>query len=233
MIGILSDAHGNFPAFDKAINILRREGATRFVFLGDAIGYLPTPLVLVAIQRLGKDIDCICGNHEDIFLKGIVDSERDLIYQHHGTRHQINQVQLEFIKSWPVRSTKTFDIGSALFVHGSPLKPIYGYVYPNTDLADFEVEERFVFMGHTHRPFMRQHLGTTFVNVGSCGLPRDYGTLGSVALFDELTGNVRILRFDITQETQMALASIGAVHSSIYSLLARKTEEIIGELIEI
>jgi len=42
MIGILSDAHGNRPAFDLAISVLQGYGAKIFYFLGDAVGYLPT-----------------------------------------------------------------------------------------------------------------------------------------------------------------------------------------------
>ena len=136
MIGILSDAHGNRPAFDLAINVLKRNGAEKFVFLGDAVGYLPTPSVLSSIQNLGETISCIRGNHEDILLTGHFDPVREPLYQHAVTRRQMNEAQLLLIKAWPAQAALEFAAGTVLFLHGSPQDPTYGYVYPDTDLAD-------------------------------------------------------------------------------------------------
>jgi len=233
MIGVLSDAHGNFPAFEQAIDILQREGAEQFVFLGDAIGYFPSTAVICAVQKMGEDVSCICGNHEDILLSGIIDPEREPVYQHQIIRHQLSQTQLELIKSWPAQSVEAYGCGVVLFVHGSPLEHINGYVYPDTDLSVFHVDEKLVFMGHTHHPFVGQSGRTTFVNVGSCGLPRDHGSLGSAALFDESTGSVRIVRFDITNATQRALASMGPVHPLVHQILMRRSEVYCGEYIGI
>ena len=40
-IGILSDAHGNPHGLNRCLTALKREGAERLYFLGDAVGYLP------------------------------------------------------------------------------------------------------------------------------------------------------------------------------------------------
>lgn len=232
MIGVLSDAHGNRPAFDLAINILRRYEAERFIFLGDAVGYIPTPAVVSAIQELGAAISCIRGNHEDILIKEAFDPSREAVYQHETTKRKMNINSLDFVIAWPTQLSLEFEAGNALFVHGSPQKPTYGYVYPDTDLGAFPVKEQFVFMGNTHRPFIRQHERTTFINVGSCSMPRDHGALGSAALFDEQTGHIRILRFDIQQEIQKALEAIGQVHPSVNNLFNRRTQEVEGEIVD-
>lgn len=232
MIGILSDAHGNLPAFNLAINILKRNGANKLIFLGDAVGYLPTPDVISAIQDLGENISCIRGNHEDILLSGVFDPEREQVYQHEATLYQMNAAQVGFIKSWPEKAIKEFAAGSAIFIHGSPKDSIYGYVYQDADFSTFTIKESFVFMGHTHRPFVRQYHGKTFINVGSCGLPRDHGALGAAALFDEQTGSVRIIRFDIMKETQNIIDALGLVHPSVISLLTRRHQELEGEIYE-
>jgi putative phosphoesterase len=219
VIGVLSDAHGNRPGFDAAIAALRNQGARRFVFLGDAVGYLPTRDVLAAILELGDAITCLRGNHEDMVLAGRLDPAREPMYQHDAVRRQLRSGDVELMASWPTRRSLVVSAGTALYVHGSPADPAGGYVYPDTDLASFEVDADFVFMGHTHRPFVRQCGHTQFVNVGSCGLPRDCPGSGSAALFDEATGSIRLVRFDIGGDASNVLAATPDVHPSIIALL--------------
>lgn len=231
MIGVLSDAHGNWQAFDRGISVLRQLGATRFVFLGDALGYLPIPDVLDSIDALGAQIVCIRGNHEDMILRGAgAAAAQEALYQHERTRVMLTDRQLAVIRSWPPMLELDAPAGSALFVHGSPLDHTYGYVYPNTDLQQFKVSARFVFMGNTHRPFVRAEAGTLFVNAGSCGLPRDHGSLGSVALFDDVSGESKIIRFDIRQATEACLARVTEIHQDVLALFSRQPEQYEGEM---
>lgn len=230
MIGVLSDAHGNWQAFDLGISVLKQMGATRFVFLGDALGYLPIPDVLDSINALGEQIVCIRGNHEDMILKGGLTPEQDSVYQHARTRTLLTDRQLAAISAWPSMLELDNPAGRALFIHGSPLDHTYGYVYPDTDLRQFDVSARYVFMGNTHRPFIRSQAGILFVNTGSCGLPRDHGALGSVALFDEVSGASKIIRFDIRQATAACLARVADIHKDVLELFSRQPAKYEGEL---
>ncbi len=233
MIGILSDAHGNKPAFDLAIEVLASQGADKFVFLGDALGYLPTSGVLDSIAALGEDrIQCIRGNHEDMILSGHFSDTNDPVYQHRLIRDLLSPADLEQIGTWPRSRCIDLPTGGVLFVHGSPIDPTFGYVYPDADLSAFAVKESIVFMGHTHRPFDRRESGVTFVNVGSCGLPRDHGSLGSAALLDEATGAVKLVRFDIRRATNLAFGSLPEVHPSVHSMLLRQPTSYEGVLLE-
>lgn len=230
MMGVLSDAHGNWQAFDRGISVLKQLGATRFVFLGDALGYLPIPDVLDSIDALGAQIVCIRGNHEDMILKGGLSSAQEAVYQHERSRIMLTSQQLAVISAWPTMLELDVPAGRALFVHGSPLDHTYGYVYPDTELQQFKVSARYVFMGNTHRPFVRAEAGTLFVNAGSCGLPRDHGSLGSVALFDDVSGESKIIRFDIRQATAACLARVTEIHQDVLELFSRQPEQYEGEL---
>lgn len=232
MIGIISDAHGNSPAFEMAIRLLKKKGARRFIFLGDAIGYIPTVSVLHSIKRLNHQIQCISGNHEAILVSGKFNMQKEPVYQHIVTREHITDGLLSFINTWPKKIELEHSVGSALYIHAGPNDFTNEYIYPDTDLKQFSVSQSFVFMGHTHRPFIKKSGNTTFINVGSCGLPRDHGTLGSAVLFDEYTGEVRILRFKIKQELKQVKESFSGVHSSIWELQQRKPQTYIGEIIE-
>lgn len=230
MMGVLSDAHGNWQAFDQGISVLKQMGATRFVFLGDALGYLPIPDVLDSIEALGEQIVCLRGNHEDMILKGRLNPMQEAVYQHERSRAMLSGLQLATISAWPTMFELDFPAGRALFVHGSPLDHTYGYVYQNTDLGQFDVSARYVFMGNTHRPFVRTEAGILFVNTGSCGLPRDHGALGSVALFDEVSGDSKIIRYDIRQATAVCLAQVADIHEDVLALFSRQSEQYEGEL---
>lgn len=232
MIGILSDAHGNGPAFDLGIKILREYGAKRFIFLGDAFGYIPNISVFESIEELGEQIACIRGNHEEMLLQRNFDNPREKVYQLSPVLNTLDKTQLKKIKKWPRKLNINCKAGRLLFVHGSPTDPTNGYVYPDTDLKNFLVEADFIFMGHTHHPFCRLHNNRIFVNVGSCGLPRDVGCLGSMALFDEINGKVRLLRYDIKDATLLALASNKNVHDSVIQIYSRKRERFEGEIVE-
>lgn len=230
MIGILSDAHGNRPAFDLCIELLRHYGAEMFIFLGDAVGYIPIPDVISAIRELDKEIICVRGNHEDTLLTGVFNPAKEAVYQHAITKSKMTADCIDFIKAWPSQLKIEFKAGASILIHGSPEDHLHGYIYPNTDLSKFEVEQKFVFMGHTHRPFIKNGPDTTYVNVGSCGLPRDIGILGSAALFNEQTGAVRILRFDIRKQIELATAG-WPVHESVLALCQRQAPSYEGELV--
>ncbi len=228
--GIVSDAHGNVESYHLALRLLERLGARRILFLGDAVGYLPGNSVVRAV--LSGGIDAIRGNHEAMLLEGEPAAERDSVYRLQATRRAMSGEQIAAIRRWPESQSWQAPSGCVLAVHGSPANPTNGYVYPDTDLSTFEVAEgTTVFMGHTHRPFIGTNRGVRYINVGSCGLPRDAGCFGSAALFDDETGEVRLIRFDIREAVRAALARVGPVHESVLAVFHRPAPlDLVGEL---
>jgi putative phosphoesterase len=232
MIGILSDAHGNGPAFNQAIELLRKHGVSRFIYLGDAVGYIPSVDVVAALRVLGSEVICIRGNHEVMLLNNSCDSKREEVYRLKNVRNSLKVEDRDFIQSWPTHHIESINGRRMLFVHGSPKNYTSGYVYPDADLSLFDESYNFVFMGHTHYPFIRQLGSACFVNVGSCGMPRDDGRFGACATFDPNTGDVRIFRFDITVSSMKAFLNTGPCHESVNATFDRRCETIYGEIIE-
>ncbi|MCM8612107.1 metallophosphoesterase family protein [Accumulibacter sp.] len=233
MIGILSDAHGNTAAFRAAIDHLGRLGAQQFYFLGDALGYIPAVEVVDDLERMGTTVTCILGNHESLLLSGTTDPQREAAYQHQLIRSRLSGKQSAFIGSWPTHCRRSHGAVELLFVHGSPADFTNEYLYPDSDLGRFVLSESFVFMGHSHYPFIRAVGGTTFVNVGSCGLPRDDGRYGSFATFDPTVQMARLYRFDIGGSlASLAEDSRNLVHSSVIRLFARRAASLVGTVME-
>ena len=232
MIGILSDAHGNGAVFQKMVEVLFERGATRLIFLGDAVGYIPDISVLDQLLALGDTVKCIRGNHEDMLLNGNYPEQLEPIYRIKDTRQNMTKAHTAFIDGWPSSIVEEYPCGSALFVHGSPHELQNGYVYPDTDLDVFDVPYDFVFMGHTHRAFKRSHRGTTFVNTGSCGLPRDDGRYASAALLDPANGNIKLIRLKLASFPMKEMLAFYGIHASVGGLLARRLDFVEGEIIE-
>jgi predicted phosphodiesterase len=231
-LGLLSDAHGNLEAFELGCQVLRRFGADEICFLGDAVGYLPGPAVVESI--LASGIDAVRGNHEAMLLRDDPCADED-IYQWKVTAAAMPADARAAIARWPIKRERRLAGRLAILLHGSPADPTFGYVYPDTDLSQFVdvlgLGDAIVFMGNTHRPFIRHASTTTFVNVGSCGLPRDVGALGAACIFDESTGSARILRYDIRNATARALDRCGPIRDVVAQVFTRTTGSYVGELV--
>lgn len=232
MIGILSDAHGNGDVFQKMTEVLLKLGATHLIYLGDAIGYIPSMSVLDQLLALEGRVSCILGNHEDMLLTGDYPAQLESVYRIKDTQLQMTRKHEAFIRKWPRFMVEKYACGTVLYVHGSPHDYQNGYVYPDSDLDVFDIPHDFVFMGHTHRAFIRSHIGKTFVNTGSCGLPRDDGRYASAALLDPANGEVRIIRLDLASFGIEEMLQTYAVHASVRGLFARRQEHVVGEIIE-
>lgn len=220
--GVISDAHGNVEAFRLAVSLLRHRGAERIFFLGDSVGYLPGTAVVDELMTSDEFLP-IAGNHEVMLLEGKIPPERDAVYRLTETRAAMNSTHLDFIRSWPRRRYLKLECGNLLLVHGSPSDETFGYVYPQTDLSQFDVAAgTTVLMGHTHHPFIRTNGTERFINVGSCGLPRDCGSVGAACLFDGTTGEAEIMRFNIDAATASAILRCGPVHPSVSEIFQRR-----------
>lgn len=233
MIGVLSDAHGNVQVFQRMLDALSRMGAKRFIFLGDAVGYIPSVDVLSSLMDLGATVQCILGNHEQMLMDGRYPERLESVYRIQDTRALLSAEQAAFVAGWPRLLECDFPCGRALFVHGSPIDHQNGYVYPDSDLTEFDGAYDFVFLGHTHRAFVRQQGARTFVNVGSCGLPRDDGRYASAVLFDPIVGGTKLVRLDLSFfEPESYFAGLD-VHHSVAELFKRRQTDISGEIIEL
>ncbi len=221
-IGFLSDAHGNAAGFARGLETLRGAGAERICFLGDAVGYIPDARVVRHIME--ENIFALKGNHEAMLSDGGYPQAREAVYRLAETRRTLSSAELALIESWPDHAYIETADGRCLVVHGSPDDYVYGYVYPDTALEGLcAPPTTSAFMGNTHRPFVRRCEGTLYVNVGSCGLPRDETALGCVALFDTKTDEARLLTFSLAAAARGILARYD-LDPSVTAYLARMAD---------
>lgn len=221
-IAILSDAHGNDYYFNKCINEIQKIIPDRIIFLGDCFGYMRKGnIILTKLRQL--DTKILMGNHEAMLLGKIpYNEDKEAVYGLKIDRKNITESNLEYIKNLEPEFCEEIDDKKILFVHGRPDNPLNGYLYEDDKTFDWSQSQYdLVFMGHTHRPYIKKAGKTIYVNVGSCGLPRDKGTAPSYAVFDTCNGETDIYRVSINK-TELKELALENIHPEVYECLMRE-----------
>ncbi len=193
-IGVLADIHGNHTALEAVLKEARRLGVERLAVLGDLVGYYYHTM---DVMRMLKEWDCvmIAGNHERILARGREDAGfMAAVGQRYGSslKRMIDESQEEDmlrLLALPEQLSIEIDGRRLLLCHGAPWDADQ-YIYPDAGpdvYKRFEnVDADYVFLGHTHYPYVKALSNLTIVNAGSVGQPRDYGGLASWFIFNTL-----------------------------------------------
>src|SRR5881394_3676189 len=225
---ILSDIHANLEALEAVLADARERKCSRFLCLGDVVGYNAKPRE--CIERV-RELDCpvVKGNHdEEATLSASSERFNELAERAiHWTRDNLKDQEKECLRSLPLqRQFHHFTI-----VHATLDTPgQWGYVFNNLDaLASFTYQRTAVcFFGHTHLPmvFIRDQSGVRqerkehiriepgrkyFINVGSVGQPRDGNWRAAYCVYDIESNLVELVRikYDLaTAQEKIAKAGL-------------------------
>ena len=214
---ILSDIHANLHALRVVLRYAKRRAISRFIFLGDLVGYGAQPnQVLDRIQVLKPRI-MVRGNHD----RACAMEEGDLTFSPPArmaalwTRERLTREHLRFLQDIPT-GLLTVD-GDYQIAHGSPLDEDAYLLHPREAMQAFDsFQGSLCFFGHTHLPgifeldeargslawismeadqwfFLRP--GCRYlINPGSVGQPRDRDPRLSFASYDPARRRVRLHR---------------------------------------
>ncbi len=204
---LLSDIHGNLEALNAVFDFLKSNNIVwdKVVCLGDYVDYGPNPNEVIEIIK-GLNGLCLLGNHDKALIdKGEREYFSDVALKCSlWTESVIKPDNLEFLKNLSP-SHKDDEI---LFIHASPVNPIWHYVYDYKDAEEvFKYSrEKIIFLGHTHIPsyfcrynarlyggyvsaeYMKLKLfdnARYIINPGSVGQSRDGIKLATFGIFDK------------------------------------------------
>lgn len=222
-IAVFSDIHGNIFYFRSCLSAMAELHIDKYFFLGDAVGYMPYSIEVLDLLDSIKAM-CLMGNHEAMLCDLLEYSEdKEEIYQLKRAALHIPVQLLQKIKTWLPYKTSIIDGINVLFVHGSPWNPLLGYVYPDSSACYYDNPQYdFVFLGHSHRPFIFKNEHTTMVNAGSCGLPRDCGNMPSFVVWDTASNSPQIMRIKVDIQELLADLQAHNVHNDVLACLMRK-----------
>lgn len=202
---VISDIHGNMQALDAVMSIAHDE----VICLGDIVDYGPSPGE--CIDLLDKQgIPTVMGNHDNA-VAFRMECGCGYEYKHLSvstreyTWDVLNERQLGFLKKLPFSLERVENGRKLYFTHGSPLS-FYDYIRPDTPEEVIRgyirgLDAEFIFVGHSHTPFVRKIGDVTLVNPGSVGQPRDEDNRASCAVFDTDTLRTEIIRVRYDMET--------------------------------
>jgi diadenosine tetraphosphatase ApaH/serine/threonine PP2A family protein phosphatase len=148
-IALLSDVHGNLPAFEAVLADVREVGVDETWCLGDLVGYGAQPDECVELARSECDV-CLAGNH-DLVVTGEIDIaafSSTAAVAATWTREHISAEALDFLRGLAPADDKRV-VG---LYHASPRDPVWEYV-----LSTWQAEEcmrvmgpRISAIGHSH-----------------------------------------------------------------------------------
>jgi len=202
-VAIISDIHGNLPAFKAVVADIRETGVDEIWCLGDLIGYGAQPDECVALAKEECDV-CLIGNHDLVVLDklDIADFSMNAALAAKWTQDHIQKETFDFLNTLePCDTSRAVGL-----YHASPRDPIWEYVL-SALLADQcmdEMGQRIGVVGHSHVAlyFWRtdetvasgdtapggtrydMSKGRWIVNPGSVGQPRDGDPRAAWMFFD-------------------------------------------------
>ena len=226
-IAILSDVHGNIRFFNQCMQEIEDRNVDKIVALGDYYGYMRGGAEVIRILA-ARGACLLKGNHEAMLLGELpLDAERDKLYGLHEDLQCIPSDIFALLRNMKEKLVLHEEGRKMLFLHGSPECPLTGYVYEDDMekmFANKTMDYDYIFMGHTHRSFIRRYNGITFVNVGSCGLPRDCGLTPSFCLFDSEKEEVHIIKKIIDKEI-LGNQEYKTLNPVVYEVFLRRCED--------
>jgi len=242
LIAILADIHANLAALEACLGHAREQGAERFVFLGDLVGYGPDPGQVIDVIRAIPDAVVVKGNHDEaVEVEPKTRDLNDLAYAVVvWTRSALSTEQRAFLASLPLIVRQD----DQCFVHASAERPERWEYLANAAAAERSLDaagRTYVFSGHVHDPmlYFTTPAGKTaafrptpgspvpvsqrrrwLAIVGSLGQPRDGNPKAAYVLFDRSAESVTFFR--LSYDTAATAARIRA--AGLPDVLAERLE---------
>lgn len=175
-IAILSDIHANRQAYEAVLAAAADRAATRYVILGDIVGYGGDPVWCVdrtmALAAEGALI--IRGNHDQGVSDPSVSMNEAARAALDWTRTQLSQTQRAYLAALPLE----IEDGERLYVHADASAPARFHYVSDAETAAAHLQAckaRVSFCGHIHRPALycmgTNGKTTAFAPSSSTGIP--------------------------------------------------------------
>jgi len=148
-IALISDIHGNLPAFEAALRAIDDEGVDGIWCLGDLVGYGAHPNECVELAARSVDL-CLIGNHDLVVIDRleISDFSANAAAAAEWTKEILSADSRAYLEKFDTHDEKQA-IG---LYHASPRDPIWEYVLSSLAADDCfdEMDPRVGAVGHSH-----------------------------------------------------------------------------------
>jgi predicted phosphodiesterase len=197
MLALISDIHANLPALEAVLNHAKANGVSRFICLGDVVGYNGQPDECVKLL-MAHNARNILGNHDSYIVSG-QNCTRSKVVAAIIDKHRA-ALSYESL-NWLHQSVNCIVDGSTLMVHGGPQDYVDEYLY-KVSLQTFPGDVRQLFAGHTHVQCKLDFDTHAFCNPGSVGQPRDGDPRAAYAIISGTDVTLQRVPYDIDRTAQ-------------------------------
>jgi predicted phosphodiesterase len=222
-IAIVSDIHGNRPAFEAVLGDLRQTSPDLILHGGDLADSGSSPVEIVdRIRDLGWQ--GVVGNTDEMLfmpeslqefakrspkLQPLFAAIEDMAV---ATRQALGEARLAWLRGLP----RTQICAPMALVHASPESAWHA---PGAEASDAELESVYRPLGqpiavyaHIHRAFIRHVSGMIIANTGSVSLSYDGDRRAAYLVLEGFKPEIRRVEYDVDRELA-ALSSCGLPHA--------------------
>lgn len=223
-LALITDLHANREAVQAVLDHARAQGAGRYAFLGDYVGYGADPAWVVdtVMAYVAEGAIAVGGNHDAGAAQAPSPTMRpDARKVIEWTQAQLDEKQLGWLRRLPLSVTD----GNMLFVHANAFAPAeWEYIQGRLEAVRslHATPCHYTFCGHMHEPKLFHLSGTgkagDFVPTpgvpipvpphrqwliipGSAGQPRDGNPAACYAMFDTAEQSLTFHRVPYDHDT--------------------------------
>lgn len=216
LIALLADIHGNREGLEAVLGAARKDGADRFVLLGDLVGYGPDPefVVETAARMAEEGAILIKGNHDEAVSLAKISMTENARLAMVWTQARMGAAHRAILESMAVQVRDD----ERLYVHASAAKPLsWPYLRSGGQAVEClaATDASHVFCGHTHLPahfhalpgkaaqvfipltdreIPLSSIRRSVTVIGSVGQPRDGNRAACYAMIDTRRKSVTLRR---------------------------------------
>ena len=231
-LAVLSDIHGNLPALEAVLAVLRDERVEELVCLGDVVPGPQSRETLGRLRALGCPV--VMGNWDAWLLEGFPQAQSDpmrrFVEQGEWWARELSAEDRDLVRTFVPQVELDVDGFPILCFHGSPAShdEMILATTPHDELLGMldGFEHQLMLAGHTHVQMARMIEGRLVVNPGSVGLPFrgvPFGELQVISPWAEyalveiesgrLSVDLRRAHYDVGELLRLVIAS-GAPHAT-------------------
>ncbi len=210
---ILADIHANIDAL-AAIG----EFFDRLLVLGDLVDYGPSPEEAIRwVRKRGAVV--VSGNHDFAMATGADCRSSPISYALAvATREHFRPIlsadTLDYLRHLPMKLEIEAEGARFHLLHATPRDPIFEYLGGDASEAEWQMavgdlaeRDEWLFVGHTHKPFVRRVGRLTVVNPGSIGMPVDDDPRACYAVWQDGKVELKRISYDINRAVERLHAS--------------------------
>lgn len=172
-IGLISDLHGDFNSFQKALALFETKGVHRVLCLGDVSDRGPDADKIIEVMK-ARQIPCVAGNHDRTVVSNQAHWRDSAAYERlQRVGRIVSDESIAYLKALPDTVNLTRARQRILMAHGAPWSDVVSIFHDSRQAMyqrlhrDYATATDIILLGHTHAPMHVVFKGLHIINPGS------------------------------------------------------------------